>query len=118
MEIKINQEEIAESINKSIGQSIADALTSYDMQKSISHVISKEIAEGAIAEAIRIAASSVDVTVLSISLASEIQKATTKAVMILLQEALLTTVCTLRGIGDYSEVDKKARELLKAELFS
>ena len=117
MEIIINQDEVTKAINNTVNKAINDSLSGYDVQKTIASVISKEVAEGAIAEAIKQATSNIDTAALSKVLATEIQKATTKAVVFILHEALLTIVCKLRNIGDYSPEDKKTREELKIELF-
>jgi len=50
-------------------------------------------------------------------LAEELQRHTTRAVVNVMQEGMLQTVCKLRGIGDYCEADKKERARLKIELF-
>jgi len=118
MEIKIDQKLISESINKTASEAIANALGEYSVTSAITKVVTEQVAHGAIAEAIVKAVESVDTEELTNHLAKEIQIATTKAVVNILHEGLLSTVCKMRGIGDYSDNDKREREILKTKLFS
>ena len=117
MEISIDQDKIAEAINSTAEKAVQDSLGSYSVQLAISEVVTKEVATGAIAEAIRRAVKQMDTAKLTQHIAEELQRHTTRAVVNVLQEGMLQTVCKLRGIGDYSEADKKERAKLKIGLF-
>ena len=117
MEIKIDQEAIAAAINANATKALADALGGWEVQKAVAHVVTTEVAQGAIADAIRTAAGKIDKSELANVLASELQKATTSAVVVILHEGLVDIVCKLRGIGNYTEDDRRKRAAIKAELF-
>ncbi len=118
MEITIDQDKITEAINQTATKAVQDSLGSYNVQRAIAEVVTTEVAEGAIAEAIRQAVKQMDTNKLTQHLAAELQRHTVRAVVNVLQEGLLQTVCKLRGIGDYNDSDKKERARLKVELFS
>lgn len=116
MEISIDQDKIAEAINNTAEKAVQESLGN-SVQRAISEVVTKEVATGAIAEAIRQAVKQMDTAKLTQHLAEELQRHTTRAVVNVMQEGMLQTVCKLRGIGDYCEADKKERARLKIELF-
>ena len=118
MKIELDQEVIDVAINKTATKAIAEALSGYSVTSSIAEVVTNQVATGAIAEAIRKAVEDVDTAKLTQHLAAEMQRATAKAVVNVLQEGLLSIVCKIRGIGDYSDDDKKERARLKEELFN
>ena len=117
MEIKIDQEAILTAINTNATKAVADALGGWEVQKAVAQVVTAEVAQGAIAEAIRTAVGKIDKSALANALASELQKATTSAVVAILHEGVLDIVCKLRGIGGYSAEDGRKRAAIKAELF-
>ena len=117
MEIEIDQDKIAEALNRTATKALESSLAGYEVQAAISSVVTREVAEGAVAEAIKQAVKQVDVKTLTQAIAEELQRATVRATVALLQDGLTSTVCKLRGIGDYSEEDKAARARLRAELF-
>jgi len=116
MEIRINQTQIEEAINNAATKAIAESLGGYHVVRSIADVVSSEVAAGAIAEAIRQAVAQIDNAALVKALATEIQRATTRAVVGILHEGLVTVICRLRNIGDYSTDDKAEREKILAEI--
>jgi hypothetical protein len=118
MELKIDQQLIADAINKTASKALESSLCGYEVQVAIASVVTREVAEGAIAEAIKQAVQQVDTAALTQALAVELQRATVRATVAILQDGLMTTICKLRGIGDYSTEDKEARAKLRAELFS
>jgi len=118
MELKIDQELIAAAINKTASRALESSLCGYEVQAAIAAVVTREVAEGAISDAIRQAVKQVDTAALTQALAVELQRATVRATVAILQDGMTTTICKLRGIGDYSMEDKAARAKLRAELFS
>lgn len=118
MELKIDQELIAAAINKTASKALETSLSGYEVQSAIAAVVTREVAEGAIAEAIKQAVQQVDTEALTQALAAELQRSTIRATVALLQDGLTSTICKLRGIGDYSAEDKEARAKLRAELFA
>ena len=118
MELKIDQELIAAAINKTASRALERSLCGYEVQAAIAAVVTREVAEGAISDAIRQAVKQVDTAALTQALAVELQRATVRATVAILQDGMTTTICKLRGIGDYSMEDKAARAKLRAELFS
>jgi putative NIF3 family GTP cyclohydrolase 1 type 2 len=118
VEIQIDQDKIALAMNQTVPKAVEDALKGGGVQSAIAEVVTKEVAMGAIAEAIRQAVKQMDTVKLTQHLAEELQRHTTRAVVNVLQEGMLQAICKLRGIGDYSEEAKKERAKLKVELFS
>ena len=117
MEIKIDQEAIAAAINANATKALADALGGWEVQKAVAHVVTAEVVQGTIGEAIRTATGKIDKSALANALATELQKATTSAVVEILHEGVVDIVCKLRGIGDYTAEDGRKRAAIKAELF-
>lgn len=117
MEVKIENGMIEQAINDAASKAIANALGGYNVTSAIANVVTEQIAEGVIAKAISNAVESLDTEDLVQHLAEEIQKATVRATISVLHEGIMSTICKLRGIGDYSEDDKKERERLKVKLF-
>ncbi len=117
MEIEIDMDTIGGAINQSASTAIADAFSGWQAQSAIQKIVTKEIAEGVMAEAIREAVRQIDSASLANALAAELQKVATRTVVSLLREAMLDTVCKLRGIGDYSQSDQAKRAAIKLELF-
>lgn len=117
MEIKLNQDAILEAINANATKAVTDALGGWEVQKAVAEVVTKEVAQGAIAEAITTAVAQIDKSALANTLASELQKATTSAVVAILQEGVVDIACKLRGVGNYTEEDRQKRAAIKAEVF-
>lgn len=117
MEIQIDQNAIAEALNRTATKALESSLAGFEVQAAISSVVTREVAEGAVADAIKQAVKQVDTAALTRALAEELQRAATRAVVALLHDGLVSTVCKLRGIGDYSQEDKAARARLRMELF-
>lgn len=118
MEIQIDQDKIALAMNQTVSKAVEDALKGWGVQSAIAEVVTKEVAMGAIAEAIRQAVKQMDTVKLTQHLAEELQRHTTRAVVNVLREGMLQAICKLRGIGNYSDADRKERAKLKVELFS
>ncbi len=121
MKIELSSDAIQEAISASADNAVANALGGYEVQKAIADVVTKEVAQGAIAEAIRVAVRQLNTESLTQHLAEELQRATVRAATGLLQEAMLQTVCRLRGLGShgyYSDDDKREMSRIRAELFS
>ena len=118
MQINLDQDKINAAIDQTASKAVEDALKGFAIQQAIADVVSKEVATGAIAQAIRQAVQQMDTVKLTQHLSAELQRHTTRAVTHILQEGLLQAVCRLRGIGDYSENDRRERLKLKTELFS
>lgn len=117
MKIEIDQDRISNAITETATQALESSLAGFQIQQAIAAVVSKEVAEGAIAEAIKQAAQSIDTAALTQKLAEELQRATIKASVAILQEGLLNTVCKLRGLPEYGDSGKAERQRLRAELF-
>jgi len=117
MQIEIDPKMITEALDKAASEALRESLSGYKVQEAISSVITAEIAEGAISKAIKQAAKQVDIAALTQKLAAELQKATVKAAIALLQDGLVATVCKLRGIGEYGADDKAERAKVRVELF-
>ena len=119
MNIELNPASIQTAINDSVAKAVANALGSYDVTKAIGTTVTASVVDGAIADALRQAVASVDTGSLVSSLAAEIQKATTSAVVLMLREGIVTVVARMRGlsIDTYGEGPKNRAKLM-AELFS
>lgn len=115
MELKVDQEAISKAINDSATKALAQALGGWEMQKAVAEIVTDEVARGAIADAVKLAVQQIDRSALSNALAGELQRATTRAVVTMLNEGLVDIVCKLRGIGIYGD-DVKRRAAVKAEL--
>lgn len=117
MELKINEKLIEEKMNLEITKAVADAVSGWKMQSAIADVITSEIAEKTLQEVIRKAVSNIDIDDLVSVLAKEMSRSVVSAVVHILEEGVLDIVCKLRGIGNYSDEDKRERERVKAILF-
>lgn len=115
MELKIDSDAIAQAVNDNATKALAKALGGWEMQQALAEIVTDEVAKGAVAEAVRLAVASIDRSQLANALAGELQRATTRAVVTMLNEGLVDIVCKLRGIGTYGE-DVKRRATVKAEL--
>ncbi len=119
MEVKIDNEMLQNAINGTVAKSVGVALGSYDVQTAIGGMIAKEVVEGAIGEAIRMAIDKVNTAALVETLAKEIARSATAATVTILDEAMLETLCRIKGIdtgpyaGDKSRAEK---ERLRAQV--
>lgn len=118
MTISINRHEIAKAINDAATKALASSQGRYETQRARAAIISKDVAKVAIGEAIRLATSQIDTRAIAQALAAELERACVRSAVALLQDELMSTICTLRGIGDYTTEDKAARARLRAELFA
>ena len=120
MDISIDSNEIADALQRSASKSIADSLGGYSVQKAIADVVTAEVANGAIGEALRRSVKEIDTEELVQVLASEMQRHICKAVVHILQEGVTSSVYRLRCSGTYSylsEEEKENRAHIKHELF-
>lgn len=119
MEVKIDNEMLQNAINGTVAKSVGVALGSYDVQNAIGGMIAREVVEGAIGEAIRMAIDKVNTAALVEALAKEIARSATAATVTILEEAMLETLCRIRGIdtGPYAgDKNKAEKEKLRAQL--
>ena len=72
MEITIDQDKITGAINQTATKAVQDSLGSYNIRRAIAEVVTTEVAEGAIAEAIRQAVKQMDTNKLMQHLAAEL----------------------------------------------
>lgn len=118
MNIELDPASIQAAINDSVAKAVSNALGSYDVTKAIGTTVTASVVDGVIARALEKAVSSVDSDALVASLAAEIQKATTSAVVLTLREGIVTVVANMRKISiDTYGNGPKNRAALKAELF-
>lgn len=115
MNIELDQTAIAATINAKATQAVQAAFGGYEMQKAVAEIVTTEVAQTVVADAIRQAVASIDKTALTQALAAELQRTTTRAVATMLNEGLVDIVCKLRGIGNYGD-DVARRAAVKAEL--
>lgn len=115
MELTIDQDAIAKAINDSATKALTVALGGWEMQKAVAEIVTDEVVRGAIADAVKLAVQQIDRGALANALAAELQRATTRAVVTMLNEGLVDIVCKLRGIGSYGD-DIKRRAEVTAEL--
>ena len=114
MEILFDEDMVKVAINNSASKAIETAFAGYETQHAIASIITTEIAEGSIKQAIAQATTQIDLDEFTSTLAKELQDAVVKATIRVLREGLCSTICKLRGIGDYQ---KEERAKLYAELF-
>ncbi len=117
MDIRIDDSSIAEAINASVHDAVNAALKGYSVQSAIAQAMAHEITSGAIVQAIKEAVAQVDHQQLVHALAREIQVATTKAAIAILQESMVEAIAKLRGLSTYSEEDKREREMIRQRIF-
>lgn len=86
MKVELEQDVINKAIQDSATKAIADALKGFSVISAIADVVTEQVAHGAITEAIKNAVQNVDTDDLIKHLSKEMQAATTKAVVVLLQE--------------------------------
>jgi len=118
MQVTLDNEKITRAITDAATDAVVEALKGWEVAKAIGEVITKEVAEGIMAEALRRAIRQIDNERLITTLAVELEKGVVRAVTHILEEGVLDVVCKLRGISDYSDEGKKERERLKHQLFA
>lgn len=116
MEIQIDEAAIRDSITGSATKAVTTALDGWETQQAIGRIVSATVAEGAIGKAIQEAIARVDHGALVAMLAAEVQRATTRAVVSIIEEGVVDILCKLRNVGTYSTEDKRAREAIRAEV--
>jgi hypothetical protein len=116
MEIKISEEAIQKSVQESADKAIECALGGYDVRQAIGKAITEEVASGALRDALRLAVEGIDKERLTKALCAEMQKAITKAVVMLLHEGVVEVVAKLRGVTEYGHDRKDKLDAIRAEL--
>lgn len=114
MEVKIDHDQLQTAIAESLQRSVDSAVGSFDMSRMIRERLTSQVAEGAIADAMDQAIAKIDTDALTNTLAAEIQRATTSAVVYLIQEAMTTVILQISGKSLYGEEERKERERVKA----
>ena len=116
MEIKIDEKALHEAMNSATTKAVADALGGYAVREAVAKVVTEEVATGAIAQAIRAAVAQMDTKTLTATLATEMQRAVTRAVVEIVGEGLMESVYRLRGLNDYTSEDKAKREQIRQRI--
>jgi len=117
MQINFDETMISQAMTESATGAITTALSGYAVTNMIGKIVTDEVMAGALGQAVKDAASRIDTEALTAALAAELQKATIRAALALLQDGVVSTICKLRNISDYTAEDKAARALVKIELF-
>lgn len=108
MEIKLDEEQLAVTINEQTMAAVKYALGGYEVKDAIAESLKKQAICGVINEAVAEAVKSMDHKAVVTALAVEIERQTTVAVVSMMRDALADTICRLRGIESYQN-DYKAR---------
>lgn len=117
MEIKINEADIQEHINKVSAEAVKAAFDSYDMKKAIGETIANQVTEGKIAEAIAKALSSIDLDDMGKAIAREIMRVTVKGTHAVLAETMTEVMLKIRGIASYAPEYNAEKEKMFNRLF-
>ena len=117
MEIKINEADIQEHINKVSAEAVKAAFDSYDMKKAIGETIANQVTEGKIAEAITKALASLDLDDMGKAIAREIMRVTVKGTHAVLAETMTDVILKIRGIASFQPEYKAEKEKLFNRLF-
>jgi hypothetical protein len=91
----------------------------YSVRQAIAEALTDEFANGVIAAAVRQAVGEVDVQKLASVLAKEMMRATTRGVVAVLEDAMITLLVQMRGGKDYEadNVKQRRRDEVRAQLF-
>jgi len=116
-EISIDTDAILQTINETATAAIRDALKGYSFTSAVGKLVSESLAERAMTEAISAALEQVGTDELTRTLASEMQRAVVRGVVMLLQESMVSVVCKLRGVADYSPGYAQRAEEIRHQLF-
>jgi hypothetical protein len=109
MEIRVDEKQVQDAVNENINKAVGNAISSYDVQKTISDQISSEITVGVLAESICSAVKHIDTDYLTKAISSEIQKTMVSAVQHIIVEGIAGVLVGLRKIPDYDrDATKKA----------
>ena len=117
MDIMINQVAIAAAVQRSIDKAVADAFGGYEVNRAIANAIVGQVTDGAIGKALAVVTTQIDTGKLVTALAGEIERATTRAVVRTIEEALISLVCKLRNIPEYGDEAARKRAAVRSELF-
>lgn len=109
MEIRVDEKQVQDAVIENINKAVGNAISGYDVQKTISDQISSEITVGVLAESICSAVKYIDTDYLTKAISSEIQKTMVSAVQHIIVEGIAGVLVGLRKIPDYDrDATKKA----------
>ena len=117
MNIEIKHEDIAAAIQGTATKAIAERMASYEISSAIGKVVTAELAEGCMAEAVRLAVRDVDTASLTRALAVELQRSITAAMVSVLQSSAVEIVARIRGVESYASDRKAQMASIRHELF-
>lgn len=117
MNIKIDEELIQNAIRASIQDAVSTAVKGYSVQSVIANAMASELTSSVVVQAVKDAVHRVDMDSMVESLAREIQRATIKAVVAVVQESMVEVIARLRGLSPYDDKDKRERERIFHQLF-
>lgn len=119
MEIKIDESVIQKALNDQATKGLANAFGNYDIQRAIQSTISESVIPEIMTTAVVNAASQIDVSKLSQSIAEELTKAVIKGTQAIIRETMVTILLDIRKIPSYdNEKREKARLEISTKLFS
>lgn len=108
MELKIDSLLIEKAINENISAALTQSLGGYQMTDAVAKIVTAEVANGAVAEAIKVAVEQINKSDLAMTLAQEIQRAVTSAAVAIVREGMVGVVCRLRGVDGYGHEKERA----------
>jgi len=113
MEIKIDELQVQEALDKQATASIKQAFEGYEIRSVMKDAIANSVIPALMTDAMVNAAAQIDVTKLAEKLAQEMTRAITKGVQAMVRDAMIEIIMRIKKIPEY---DDKKREVARQEI--
>ena len=113
MEIKIDEVQVQEALDKQATAGIKSAFEGYAVRSTIEKAIAESVIPSMITTAIEGAASTIDIAALTQHLAEEIARSVTKGVQMVIRETMINIILDIKKIPEY---DKEKRDRARADI--
>ena len=114
MEIKIDELQVQEALDKQATAGIKNAFEGYAVRSVIEKAIAESIIPSIISSAIEQAASTIDIADLTQHLAAEIARSVTRGVQSIIRETMVSVILDIQKIPSYDE-KKRSEARVKIE---
>lgn len=114
MEIKIDEQQVQEAMNKQATLGIKNAFEGYGVRSTIETAIAESVIPAIITEAITQAAATIDTAKLQNILAQEIARSVTSGVQHIIRETMINIILDIKKVPSYDD-KKRSEERAKLE---
>jgi len=115
LRIEIDASLIQAGIEKTSEEAIKEACADWQVKEKIRESFQNSVLNELMADSVNTAIKSVDFQAITKAVAKELTASIISSSTLILRESALETVFKLRGIGEYSDVDKENRKKARAE---